>query len=568
MPAKVKTAQAAPAASEYRTVMVGGAYLVKALLKKLKVAEVIDQALTHQPEIETSYGQLAEVVITNRLTFTPEPLVHMAGWAAEHGLDRVFGVLAAWLDDDRLGAMLDGLADHQVDVWSGVLTHAARQFHLDLHELHDDTTSVYFEGIYEDADGNPLGGGERVPLMVEGYNKDGQRHKVQIVLSLIVTPDRVPAWYHPWDGNQTDEAVYAADLAELRRTLLIPANAVLIGDRKLCNQATMLRFCQQQQRFLGSHPWTETAQAVWEETYAQLATGQLAWQDVAYVSQNNARKAEAARPVYRVCEVPHRLIDPQTGEVYLVRWIFSHSSDKAAGDARRREKALTAGEQVLRHMAERVGKYQYTVRTVIEARLTQELRQAKALDYFSYTLTGTDGQKDWQVRWRRRSKAIDADAMFDGVALLCTNVPLEDWSAGRVMIKYKEQMVAEQAIDFIKSPVQIRPLWLHQPRRIAGLTLLVMRATLLAALLERQVRRWIAKQGARFQGLPGLRPGRRRTKTPTAEALLRAFADYALVIVRRRGREEIHVPDLRPLQQQIWDALQLPPISELTLAEG
>jgi transposase len=568
MPAKVKTAQAVPAAGEYRTVMVGGAYLVKALLKKLKVAEVIDQALTHQPEIEASYGQLAEVVITNRLTFTPEPLVHLADWAAEHGIDRVFGLNAAWLDDDRLGAMLDGVADHQVEIWSGVLHHAVKAFGLSLAELHDDTTSVYFEGAYEDEDGHPLGGGERVPRLVEGYNKDGQRHKVQIVLSLIATPDRVPVWYHPWDGNQTDEAVYAVDLAELRRTLLAPTNAVLIGDRKLCHQETLLKFCQQHQRFLGAHPWTATAQTVWAETYAQLVAGHLVWQSVDYVSQNNARKSEAERPGYRVCEVPHRLLDPQTGEVHTLRWIFSHSSDKAAGDTRRREKALTAGEQVLRHMQARVGKYTYTTRAVIETRLTQELRQAKALDYFSYTLTGTDGQKDWQLRWQRCAKAIDADAMFDGVALLCTNVPVADWSASRVMIKYKEQVVAEQAIDFIKSPVQIRPMWLHQPRRIAGLTLLVMLATLLAALLERHVRRWMAKQGTRFQGWPGLRPGRRRTKMPTAEALLRAFADYALVLVRRRGREEIHVPALRPLQQQIWDALQLPPISELTLAEG
>ena len=136
------------------------------------------------------------------------------------------------------------------------------------------------------------------------------------------------------------------------------------------------------------------------------------------------------------------------------------------------------------------------------------------------------------------------------------------------MTKYKEQVVAEQAIDFIKSPVQIRPMWLHQPRRIAGLTLLIMLATLLGALLERQVRRWIAKQGARCQGLQGLRPGHRRTKVPTAEAWLRAFTDYTLVLVRQRGREELHVPDLRPLQQQIWDALQLPPIAELTLAGG
>ena len=109
-------------------------------------------------------------------------------------------------------------------------------------------------------------------------------------------------------------------------------------------------------------------------------------------------------------------------------------------------------------------------------------------------------------------------------------------------------------------------MWLHQPKRLAGLTLLIMLAVLVAALLELQVRRWIAKTG---QGLQGLRPGRRSTLKPTAEALLRAFADFALVILRhRRGREETHVPALRPLQQQIWDALKLPPIVELIPQTG
>ena len=77
MPAKMKVTGAA---AEYQSVVVGGAYLVKGLLQRLRVVEAIDQALTHQPEIEASYGQLAQVLITNRLTFTPEPLVHFMFW--------------------------------------------------------------------------------------------------------------------------------------------------------------------------------------------------------------------------------------------------------------------------------------------------------------------------------------------------------------------------------------------------------------------------------------------------------------------------------------------------------
>jgi len=401
--------------------------------------------------------------------------------------------------------------------------------------------------------------------MVEGYNKDGQRHKVQIVLSLI-TSGRTPVWYHPWDGNQTDEAVYAADLSDLRQTMLVPENAVLIGDRKLCNQDTMVNFCQQRQYFLGAHPWTETAKAVWVETSAQLAAGERPWRTVEYVSQNDARKPVSERPVYRVCEVSRALPDPDTGERYPLRWVFSHSSAKAAQDRRQRDKALAAGEQALRRIAGLLGKYDYTRHATIEVRIEQTLRKAQARPYFSYTLSGTDETGDLGLRWRRRPQAIREAQVFDGVALLCTNVPAQVWAAETVMIKYKQQVVAEQAIDFIKSPVQIRPMWLHQPKRLAGLTLLIMLAVLLAALLERQVRRWIAKLG---QGLQGLRPGKRRTTMPTAEALLRAFADYALVIVRRaRGHEEVHLPKLRALQQQIWDALQLPPIAELTLAKG
>ncbi len=53
-------------------------------------------------------------------------------------------------------------------------------------------------------------------------------------------------------------------------------------------------------------------------------------------------------------------------------------------------------------------------------------------------------------------------------------------------------------------------------------------------------------------------PEQRDTATPTATALLRAFADYALVLVRRGdGVEEVHYPRLRPIQQQIWDILEL-----------
>jgi hypothetical protein len=63
-----------------------------------------------------------------------------------------------------------------------------------------------------------------------------------------------------------------------------------------------------------------------------------------------------------------------------------------------------------------------------------------------------------------------------------------------------------------------------------------------AALLEHQVRRWIAKIG---ELLKGLMPEGRDNPYPTAKAMLRAFQSYALVIVRRDKGRQVHHPKLR-----------------------
>jgi len=543
--------------------VVGAAYLVKGLLYRLRVREIIDDLLAYQPDVDTTYGTLAQVVIANRMTLQARPLYKLGPWAAQHGLDRVFGVTAAMLDDDRLGALLDQVAVHQVEIWARVMQEAQRRFALELEWLHEDTTSVYFEGAYTDANGMPLGGGERIPRLVEGYNKDGQREKVQMVVSLMVS-GRVPLYYRPWDGNQTDDGVYVADWSEMRRLLLAPENAVIVGDRKICNQATLVTFCREGQQFLGAHPWTETAQAVWRTVSAQVQLGQLRWIPAPYVSRQDARKPEAARPTYRVCEVARSVTDEATGQAYPVRWVFSWSSEKAERDAQQRAKALQAGEAALRRLASLLGKYKNKRRTLIEARIVQALGKAKALPYLTYQLQGTDQDQAWHLTWDVDQACVADATQRDGIVLLCTNVPASRLSAPEVMGKYKEQVQVEQVIDFIKSPVQIRPMWLHQPKRLAGLTLLIMIAVLTAALLEHQVRRWIAKTG---HPVKDLRPEKRGDAHPTATALLQAFAAYAVVVVQgRRGREELHVPTLSPLQQTIWDILELPALQ--ILAEG
>lgn len=554
---------------EYETKVIGVAGLAKGLLEQLGVAAAIDEALPSQPTIGTTYGTLAEVVIINRMTFDPQPLYHLPRWAEQHGIDRLLGIEARWLDDDRLGGLLEALARQQVTIWTAVLREAVSQYQVALDWLREDTTSIYFEGSYADEQGRPKGGeAPRVPRLVPGYNKDGKLRKVQLVLSLLTggPSGRVPVWYRPWNGNQTDEPVYVADLTALRATLLAPANAVLLGDRKLCTDATLRTFCRQGQQFLAPHPWTDTAKAVWQVTWTDLEAGRVMWTAVAYASRNHRRKPADERPTHRVCEVSHELLDPEADTSYPLRWLFTWSSTKATQDAARRAKGLAAGEQALTRLAGLLGKYDYKRRATIEARIEQALRRTHAQPYLTYHLAGTDADQAWQLTWVVHQPTLDAATSLDGVVLLCSNVPPDRCSAPDLVIRHKGQIGVEQTIDFLKSPVQIRPLWLHSPQRIAGLTLLIMLAVLLAALVEHQVRAWIARTGDLVQGVM---PDHRDTALPTATALLRTFRDYALIVAHfADGTQAVHAPKLRPVQHHIWTIMGLPPLLPNPLQAG
>ena len=533
---------------EYSTLQVGVGPLAKELLENLGIVEIIDDALKYQPEIETTYGILAQVLIINRMSFSPKPLYEMVTWAKKHGIDHLLGIQAEWLDDDRLGAMLEGLAAHQVEIWSGIIKNVVKKYAIELEWLHSDTTSIYFEGTYKNQEGEPRDE-EYAPLLVKGYNKDGKPKKVQLVLSLV-THKRLPIWYKPWNGNQSDDHIYLADLASLRGQGWVPDNVVLLGDRKLSNKDNILVFCQTNQNFLAPHPWTKTAKEVWDQTYEELEKKQLEWGSVEYSSHNQSVRPADKRTKYQVCEISQSLFDEESQKTYDLRWVFSHSSKKAEQDAQKRQKAIITGEQALERVKNLLGRYDYKKRATIEKRIENALRKAHAKSYIRYTLNGTNENQDWHLLWENNQNALNQAQKRDGIVLLCTNVPAERLSDAEVMKKYKEQINVEQAFDFIKSPVQIRPMWLHSPKRLAGLTLLIMIAVLLAGLVEYQTRRHIERTGELVEGLM---PEKRDNPHPTAKKLLQAFQDYTLVVVEHsNGQKEVHYPKLGPVQQQIW----------------
>ena len=67
---------------------------------------------------------LVEVLVTNRL-LNPQAMYAVGDWAAAAAVTGYFGLTAEQLNDDRLGRMLERIAEHGAEVQSAATLGAA-----------------------------------------------------------------------------------------------------------------------------------------------------------------------------------------------------------------------------------------------------------------------------------------------------------------------------------------------------------------------------------------------------------------------------------------------------------
>lgn len=133
--------------------------------------------------------------------------------------------------------------------------------------------------------------------------------------------------------------------------------------------------------------------------------------------------------------------------------------------------------------------------------------------------------------------------------------PFESSISRRILLIYKYQPCVEKRFAYIKTDLEVAPVYLKKPSRVAGLLDAHFTALALVSLIERQVRR--AMQQRQIASLP-LPFGGRDTTTPTAARILEAFSDVCWYEFERPG-ETVAVPiALTPLEAQLLDLLDVP----------
>lgn len=192
---------------QLRSSAVGALPIVNAFLDRLEIEQRPHDTIAADPRAKLEPAAALGVLLRN-IVEARAPLYALGEWVASReptmlGLPEQSPV--SLLNDDRVGRALDRLFDaDRAALASGIAVAAVRRFGIATDELHNDSTSITFNGRYPDATGSRVRG-QQTAKITRGHNKDYRPDLKQLLWILTVTGDgAVPIHYRVADGNTND----------------------------------------------------------------------------------------------------------------------------------------------------------------------------------------------------------------------------------------------------------------------------------------------------------------------------------------------------------------------------
>ena len=193
--------------------------IVAGLVDELEIVEQVNQHLGEDARERINPGVVVKAMILNGLGLTTAPLYlfeqFFVGKATEHLLGE--GVLAEYLNDDRLGRVLDDLYKRGLSpLFLAICLRCAQKFGIERQSAHIDATSFALEGDYRETE--VVGSAVPTPITITyGYSRDHRPDLKQFVMNLVCWGDGdIPAFIELADGNQSDKTRFAGLMQEFR----------------------------------------------------------------------------------------------------------------------------------------------------------------------------------------------------------------------------------------------------------------------------------------------------------------------------------------------------------------
>lgn len=493
--------------------------IVAGLVDELEIVEQVNQHLGEDPREQISPGVVVKAMILNGLGLVSAPLYlfeqFFVGKACEHLLG--VGVLPEYLNDDRLGRVLDALYSSGLsELFLKICVRCAQKFGIERKSAHVDATSFAVEGAYEASE--VVGSAAPVPITVTyGYSRDHRPDLKQFVMNLVCWGDGdIPAFVELADGNQSDKTRFATLMQEFKSEWNF--EGLYVADAALYSQDNLEQLSGV--RWLTRVPLTLTAAS---ELVNHLP---------------NTAFIPTALKEYRIATVCC-----EYGGVKQ-RWFVVESSERKQADLKQLDKTLakakTHWQSQLRQLCSQefaceadalaaLKKFEHNLpwHQLVDMNVKQTLHYEKPGKPKPETSPSRITYQP-QASLTLNLRVVTQHQQRAGRFVLATNV-LESEQLGeqQALQEYKGQQGNERGFRFLKDPMFFASsVFLKSPERIMALGMIMGVCLLVYNLGQRQLR--LALQGAN-QTLPNqLGKG---TPCPTLRWVFQCFMAVHLVVL-------------------------------------
>lgn len=408
-----------------------------------------------------------------------------------------------------------------------------------------------------------------------GYSKDHRPDLAQFkVMLATLDPLGLPLITTVVGGNVADDGLYLPAIAKIQQ-VIGQGHQLYVGDSKMAAKETRAKIAKSLDYYLCPLPQTGKNPGILKQKLELLKSRQQKVKTI-YEKQKGKKKVKVLA------------LENQTQQTQQIKgndysWqerVIATYSPKLAIQLRRNldERIAQAKKKLLALTpAPKKGTRQYTDLCLLQAASQEIVTQYRVSEFFSleykkdsyFVLNHPSEERlRYQLNLSVNTEIIAKERELLGWRLYCTNAPETYLSLEKAINTYRSSPSMEHNFSRLKGcPLGLRPLFIKREDHLTGLVRLLSLALKILTLAEFLVRQALFNSN---ESLPGLYSHSlsRKTSTPTAERLFKAFRGIFLSIIFLPGQTICHLSPLSALQSQIISLLRLPvSIYQLLISE-
>ncbi len=498
----------------------GFVFVLLALMDRLRITEVLEKTFPDR-------AKFVRLMIIGKIVTRGSKLC-IFNWIKRNE------AIAKKLDIDLTTLKLETLYETLSDL-SNIQSRIERKWNLyhksETDEIYlYDITSSYFEGT-ENA------------LSAYGYNRDGKKGKMQIVVGLITNKDGLPLSIEVFEGNTNDHSTVISQLQKIK-TDYRASSVIFVGDRGMRIRYNLELMDVQEREGIEyiTALSTEEIRCLIKEETIQL---NLFSKDLIEVEEDGIRYVLCTNPeLEREHSQTRAALKAKFEDVlHDIKLSYNNRQQKNQANKIRIEKGDTNKKLVTQFSEKQLDSYKYRARKASEKYNMQS--------FYTITISGEKFAVEFDFDKYTQAKQLD------GKYVIVSNVKKEKMPKESIREQYKNLKYVEHAFrDMKTAQLDIRPIYHVKEDTTRGHIFVTMFAYAIVRELENCIFPWLKQNNKNNKEQLSLQDIEEELKMIKL-SVLQTCGERSLTI--NKNHEEIKITELTNRQKEIFKILELKP---------